>query len=147
MTKKKVEINILEASSVPYKKLVYVVIGARESGGWIFVRHKERLSWELPAGHIEDGEKADHAAKRELYEETGTTEAEMNVLRDYRVTVDGNTKYGRIYLARVIKRGPKPESEIGENRTSLVTPLPATYPVAHAAFMKLLDETLHSESF
>ena len=37
---------------------------------WVMVRHKDR-GWELPGGAIHEGEGADVAALRELYEETG----------------------------------------------------------------------------
>lgn len=41
-----------------------------DNGCWVMVRHKDR-GWELPGGAIQEGEGADVAALRELYEETG----------------------------------------------------------------------------
>ena len=55
---KDIEITLLQAGSIPPADLTYVVIGARENDKWIFVRHRERQSWELPAGHIEKNEEA-----------------------------------------------------------------------------------------
>ncbi len=136
---KKVNITILPAGEIALTDLTYVVIGAREEGKWIFVRHRERDSWELPAGHIEKDELAHEAAKRELYEETGTVKAEMHVLNDYSVIIQGKVSYGRIFFAVVEERGPLPESEIGEIVISKKTPLPATYPEAHKAFIRLLE--------
>ena len=43
---------------------------SKDSGCWVMVRHKDR-GWELPGGAIHEGEGADVAALRELYEETG----------------------------------------------------------------------------
>jgi 8-oxo-dGTP diphosphatase len=123
-------------------ELTYVVVGARENGKWIFVRHRDRNTWELPAGHIDKNESADEAACRELYEETGTVKADMSVLKDYSVTIKGETKFGRIYLAYVRERGPKPDSEITEIKISKDTPLPATYPTAHKRFLELLEASL-----
>ena len=37
---------------------------------WLMVKHKRR-GWEFPGGVVEDGEDADIAALRELYEEAG----------------------------------------------------------------------------
>ncbi len=139
MVMKKVNITILPAGEVALTDLTYVVIGARENGKWIFVRHRERESWELPAGHIEKDELALEAAKRELYEETGTMKAAIHVLNDYSVIIRGEINYGRIFFAAVEERGPLPESEIGEILIAEETPLPATYPEAHKAFIRLLE--------
>jgi 8-oxo-dGTP diphosphatase len=138
-----VDITLLPAGEVPLKELTYVVIGAREEDKWIFVRHRERESWELPAGHIEKNEQALEAAKRELYEETGTVKAELHMLNDYSVTIRGKVNYGRIFFAKVEERGPLPESEIGEILVTEETPLPATYPEAHKVFVRLLENYIH----
>jgi len=135
---KEVEISLLPPGSVKASDLTYVVIGAREAGKWIFVRHEERDTWELPAGHIEPGEDPDHAAQRELFEETGTTGAELQHLHDYVVRINGTADFGRLYLAGVNERGPLPDSEIGEIQLSATTPGPATYPEAHTAFIDVL---------
>ena len=63
---KVVRTRILPKESIDEGKLTYVVIGTREGDNWIFVRHRDRISWEMPAGHIEPGETADQAAVREL---------------------------------------------------------------------------------
>lgn len=130
---------MLHAGSVSTSDLTYVVIGAREAGKWIFVRHEERDTWELPAGHIEPGEDPDHAAERELFEETGTTGAGLEHLYDYVVRINGQADYGRLYFAEISERGPLPDSEIGEIRVDTTTPGPATYPEAHAKFIGVLD--------
>jgi 8-oxo-dGTP diphosphatase len=143
---KKVNLTILPAGEIALTDLTYVVIGAREEGKWIFVRHRERESWELPAGHIEKDEQALEAAKRELYEETGTVKADIRVLNDYSVTIRGRVSFGRIFFAAVEKRGPLPESEIGEIMVAENTPQPATYPEAHKVFVRLLEKYIRQSS-
>lgn len=130
---------MLPAGSVRISDLTYVVIGAREDDRWIFVRHAERTTWELPAGHIEPGEDPDHAAERELFEETGTTGADLEHLHDYMVRINGKADYGRLYFGKINERGSLPDSEIGEILLRATTPGPATYPEAHDKFIAVLD--------
>lgn len=136
--KSEVRINCYPVDTIGVSDLTYVVIGALEGGDWIFVRHRDRDSWELPAGHIEAGESPMEAAERELYEETGTLCADIRALHDYSVEIDNSIKYGRLYFAAIEERGPLPEFEISEIVLSDRSPEPATYPEAHRKFMELL---------
>ena len=65
----------------------YVVIAARYKGGWLFVKHRRRGGWEMPAGHPGPGENTVEAAVRELMEETGAArflaEQTMTMLGSY----------------------------------------------------------------
>ena len=71
-------------------KIDFAVIVARTDGKWVFCKHKERETFEIPGGHREKGEAIDEAAKRELYEETGALEYEISRLGIYSVMVDDN---------------------------------------------------------
>lgn len=51
-----------------------VVLNAR---GEILVVSQRGLSWSLPKGHIDEGEDALAAAKREIHEESGISELEL----------------------------------------------------------------------
>lgn len=57
--------------SVEDSLLKFAVILAKSEGKWIFCKHKERDTYEVPGGHRETGEDISETAKRELYEETG----------------------------------------------------------------------------
>ena len=46
------------------KPLKYAVICARYNGKWVFCKHKERDTYEIPGGHREDGEDIEATAKR-----------------------------------------------------------------------------------
>ena len=63
----------------------------------------------------------------------------MSVLTDYRVSIRGKVLFGRLFFAEVKKRGPLPESEIGEIMVAGESPAPATYPEAHKVFLHLLE--------
>ncbi len=120
--------RILPPGTIGASELTYVVIGARFKGHWIFVRHRDRTTWEMPAGHIENDESADQAAVRELFEETGAVRSSLDHIHDYSVTVEGHTGYGRLYAATVLKLESKLEHEIVELQFSEKLPSELTYP-------------------
>ena len=41
---------------LPEDQMTFSVIAARYQNKWVFCRHKDRETWELPGGHIEAGE-------------------------------------------------------------------------------------------
>lgn len=91
--------------------LKYVVIATRYQSNWYMVKHKDRITWEMPGGHIEPGESPDEAARRELYEETGGVIHTLTPIYDYSVTKE-ESSYGRLYFAELLKLDTLPESEI-----------------------------------
>lgn len=128
---KQVSVKLLPAESVTSEKLNYVVMGARYLDQWIFVRHRDRTSWEMVSGHIEDGETADQAAVRELSEEAGVVNSSMKILCDYEVTVDTKKEYGRFYVVEISELDPRLEYEIEELVLADALPLTLTYPEVH----------------
>ena len=48
-------------------KLRFAVIITKTEGHWVFCKHKERSTLEVPGGHREPGEDILATAKRELY--------------------------------------------------------------------------------
>ena len=48
------------------KLLKYAVIISRHQNKWVFCKHKERETYEVPGGHREEGEDILSAAQREL---------------------------------------------------------------------------------
>ena len=63
----------------------YVVIISEDKSGNVYVKHKERETWEIPGGHIESGESPSEAAKREMIEETGAKDFLLEEICDYSV--------------------------------------------------------------
>jgi 8-oxo-dGTP diphosphatase len=114
---------------IPDSKLTYSVISARYEAKWIFVRHQQRFTWEIAGGHIENGETSFEAAERELFEETGALKFNLVCIATYSVTIDGETGWGRLYLAEVSEIGPIPDiSEIAEIKLSDQLPENLTHP-------------------
>ncbi len=90
----------------------FAVIAAQHQGKWVFVKHRERDTWEIPGGHIEKGETADDAASRELIEETGAIKFSIKPICDYFVNTGNKSGTSRLYMALIDEIGPLPVSEI-----------------------------------
>jgi 8-oxo-dGTP diphosphatase len=107
--------EVFEPFCIPDNELTYVVVCSMTTEGkWVFVRHKERNTLEMPAGHIEKGESAIKAAHRELWEETGAIKYRITPINDYTITLKENTNSGRLYLSVIDEFGNLPEYEIAE---------------------------------
>jgi ADP-ribose pyrophosphatase len=68
--------------------------------------------WELPAGRIDPGEKALHAAKRELLEETGYTASDWRRILNFYASPGFVAETMSVYLATGLRAGPAhPEAD------------------------------------
>ncbi len=87
--------------------LKFAVIVSKSNGKWVFCKHKERDTYEVPGGHREMGETILQAAERELYEETGATAFDMKPICVYSVTgktranETGEESFGMLYYAEI----------------------------------------------
>ncbi|WFD11376.1 NUDIX hydrolase [Tepidibacter hydrothermalis] len=109
-------------------KLEFGVIVAEFKDKWIFVRHRERDTWEIPGGHREKDENIDHTASRELFEETGAKKFIITPICDYSVTINNNTRFGRLFCSEIKELGELPNLEIEEIKLFNVLPENLTYP-------------------
>ena len=69
------------------EKLKFAVIAARYQDKWVFCRHKQRTTWEIPGGHRDPDEVIEETARRELAEETGAVDADIHTVAVYEPTV------------------------------------------------------------
>ncbi len=136
-----VKVKFYDNSYQPEKGLTYSVIAAIYNGQWIFVRHRDRDTWEIAGGHIENGETPEEAAGRELTEETGACTFRLHSIATYSVESDLKTGYGRLFLAEVTAlKAIEDTYEIGEIIISEKMPDKLTYPdIQPFLFEKVLD--------
>ena len=80
-------------------KIDFAVIVARTDGKWVFCKHKERETFEIPGGHREKGEAIDEAAKRELYEETGIDACPSQLIKIHQWIAPDKTQFIRVLFA------------------------------------------------
>ena len=106
--------------------MLYVVIVSRYKGKWIFVRQKGKTTWEMPGGHIEEGEHVNDAGKRELMEETGAVDFNLLSICDFQVSYDDKGR-SRLFFAEIEELGKLGDYEIEELRLCDVVPKNLTY--------------------
>ena len=87
------------------RKLRFAVIVTKSDGHWVFCKHRERNTLEVPGGHREPGEDILAAAKRELHEETGAVDFSIQPVCVYSVTspdnFNGEETFGMLFYAEV----------------------------------------------
>jgi 8-oxo-dGTP diphosphatase len=86
----KTKVQFYEDNTIDDDKLEFAVILAKYQNKWIYCKHKERDTWEIPGGHREKDEEILNTAKRELKEETGAEKFTMIPVAVYSVTVDNH---------------------------------------------------------
>ncbi len=87
--------------------LKFAVVISKTNGSWVFCKHKERDTYEIPGGHRENNETILETAKRELNEETGALDFSISPICVYSVTgknkvnETGEETYGMLFFADI----------------------------------------------
>ena len=121
-------------NAIDDKLIKFAVIISKSNGKWVFCKHRERDTYEIPGGHRENGETIDITAKRELQEETGAMEFMISPICVYsvtgrnRVNETGEETYGMLFFADIKEFDDELHSEI--EKIVLFDELPSewTYP-------------------
>lgn len=96
--------------------LKFAVIIAKTDNKWVFCKHRDRNTYEIPGGHREDGESIMDTANRELHEETGAIEYNIKPICVYSVTspenFNGVETFGMLCYADIISFEDELHSEI-----------------------------------
>lgn len=135
------EIKFLD--TVEDSLLHIAVIVSVFQGKWIFCKHKERTTYEVPAGHREKDESIFDTAVRELYEETGALDYRIIPICPYSVLNDEDIAYGMLFFAEIRFLDMLPESEIEEIFLFDHIPDHLTYPVVQPILIEKVRSELH----
>lgn len=140
-----VEVNLYDYM-IDNSKLIFVDIVAKYNGRWVLCKEKSRDTWECPGGHIDKGETPEQAAKRELWEETGATEFDIEPIGYYGAKgIDGVMEsveevFGQIYYADIKIIRELPDFEMEEIEIFQELPNNWTYPYAHPMFIDFAEK-------
>ena len=128
------------------RKLKFAVIVTKAQGHWVFCKHRERDTQEVPGGHREPGDDILTTAKRELYEETGAVDFSIRPVCVYSVTAprnfDGQETFGMLFYADVKAFEKELHSEI--ERIVIRDDLPEnlTYPEIQPYLMREVQKRI-----
>lgn len=127
-----IEVKFYE--NIDDKLLKFAVIISKSQGKWIYVKHKERDTFEIPGGHREIGESILDTAKRELYEETGAIDYKLTPICVYSVTQEDESKkiadetFGMLFYADIYSFEKELHNEIEFIKLFDNIPQNQTYP-------------------
>ena len=127
------KVNFYELNSIEDSKLAFAVIMSKFKDKWIYVKHKERCTWEIPGGHRENNESIIETASRELFEETGANKFKLTPVCIYAVErneeVNYTESFGQLFYAEIECINELPEFEIETIKLFNDVPNELTYPL------------------
>ena len=114
--------------TVDNELLKFAVIVSRYNNKWVWCKHKDRDTYEIPGGHREAGEDILETAKRELYEETGAVDFDITPVCCYSVSDGTNESFGLLCYAEIKSLENEIHSEIERIELFESMPEKLTYP-------------------
>ena len=115
--------------------LKFAVIISKSNGKWVFCKHKDRETYEVPGGHREANETVLETAKRELSEETGAVQYDITPVCVYsvtgknRVNQTGEETFGMLFFANIQSFESELHSEMEKIVFLDILPTAWTYPL------------------
>lgn len=127
----------------------FAVIVSRYNGKFVYCKHSNRDTYEIPGGHREAGETAFETAKRELWEETGAIEYDLKPISVYSVVRNvknqdkqDDESFGMLFYAEIKAFKNLPDYEIEKIDFFDEIPEKLTYPEIQPRLLEKVIEVL-----
>jgi 8-oxo-dGTP diphosphatase len=133
--------------------LKFAVIAAKSDNRWVYCKHRDRETYEIPGGHREPEESIIETAKRELYEETGAVDYILKQICPYSVIQYDNTSdyqeetFGMLYFADINRFDRLPDFEIEKVILFDCMPDNLTYPLIQPLLYEKTNQFLYDNIF
>ncbi len=135
------EVKLYDLGYCKEREYTRVVCVCKYKDKFVFSYNKKRCGWEIPGGHIEEGETWSEAAQREMYEETGATKIKVTPVCVYKIST-----FGLLCFCEILEMEELPkEYEMEKIMFSDNLPLNLTYPDTYKLYFKTVKEKMRLE--
>lgn len=133
------EVKLYELGYCDVSEYTRVVCVSRYKGSFVFCYNKKRKGWEIPGGHIEEGESWEEAAEREMFEETGATKILLTPVAVYKIS-----SFALLCYCEILEMEELPkEFEMEKLLFSQKLPQNLTYPEAYNIYFNYVKDKMN----
>lgn len=129
------EVKLYDLGYCDEKEYTRVVCVSKYKDKYVFSYNKKRQGWEIPGGHIEEGETWIDAAKREMYEETGATKIKVEPVAIYKIST-----FGLLCYCEIEEMEELPDYEMSEILFSDDLPVNLSFPESHTLYFETVKK-------
>ena len=133
------EVQTFDLGYCKEEEYTRVVCVCRYKDKYVFSYNKDRKGWEIPGGHIEDGESWVDACKREMFEETGAINIKVTPVCVYKIST-----YGLLFYCEILELSTLPDGyEMTEIMFSDTLPDDLTFPETFKIYFDIVKKKMN----